>query len=160
MNKELHKGNILRATWWDYDQGGYYFITFKTLHRAPFLGRIESGQMMLSDEGKQAVQLWKEIPSKFPFVELDEFVIMPDHVHAILLIKENRSTINREPTGDAFESRNPMRHNGLSKVVRWYKGRATFELRKLNERFEWQSRYHDKIIRNENHLEITRQYIR
>ena len=83
-NKYTIKSTRLEG--YDYSQDGMYFVTICTKDREEFFGKIEDGEMVLSKIGKIAEKFWKEIPKHFPFVILDEFVIMPNHVHLIIEI--------------------------------------------------------------------------
>lgn len=74
---------------WDYRWKGYYFVTINTGGRERYFGEIVNGKMNLSPLGLLAEKYWKEIPEHFPFVEVDEFVIMPDHIHGIIRITKN-----------------------------------------------------------------------
>ncbi len=80
-----HKGSI-RYHGYDYTQPGRYFITICTKNRKRHFGLIEHEKMILSEKGKIAQQILIDIPLHFPFMRLDEYVIMPDHVHAIIII--------------------------------------------------------------------------
>ena len=71
---------------WDYGWNGAYFITICTLNREFFLGDIVDGEMKLSEIGEMANKFWLEIPEHFPFVKLDVHVVMPNHVHGIIVI--------------------------------------------------------------------------
>ena len=136
--------------------------------------------MQLNELGQTAKKYWLEIPSYFPFIELGEFVVMPNHTHGILIINKTndngedrrRDAINRvstllsstdkhpsKKTGGFAGNKNPMFHENISRVVRWYKGRCSFEIRKMHRDFEWQSRYHDRVIRNEQEHHRIAQYI-
>ena len=158
--------------------------------------------MQLSEIGKLAEQYWSEIPEHFPFVELGNFIVMPNHFHGILIINnfpnsvetrfiasnngnennENNETrliasnINennennennetrliaslQENVGGFSGDKNPMLHENISKIIRWYKGRCSFECRKINANFAWQSRFHDHIIRNSKSFETIQNYI-
>jgi putative transposase len=70
----------------DYSKGSSYFITICTLGKAIWFGNILNQRMILSESGQIAEKLWQEIPDHFSFVSLDEYVIMPDHVHGIIVI--------------------------------------------------------------------------
>lgn len=109
------------------------------LHTRPglFFGDVENGVMRLNEIGNVANSIWAEIPKQFSFVELGEYVVMPNHVHGILIINKSIPGYH-----------NPMLHENISRVVRWYKGRCSFEIRKIHSDFAWQSRFHDHIIRN------------
>ena len=75
-----------RAQWWDYGWNGAYFITICTKNREHFFGEINNGKMVLSPTGVIADILWHEIPNHAPFVELGDFVVMPNHIHGILIL--------------------------------------------------------------------------
>jgi putative transposase len=70
----------------DYSNGNRYFITICTQGKAIWFGKILNQQMILSEYGQIAKKLWQELPEHFSFVSLDEYVIMPDHVHGIIII--------------------------------------------------------------------------
>ncbi|MGB3848670.1 MAG: transposase, partial [Tunicatimonas sp.] len=82
-----------RAPWWDYGWEGAYFITICTHDRQHFFGNIEGGVMQLSPVGALAHQYWQEIPGRFPYAQLDAWVVMPNHMHGILIIR--RDAVNR-----------------------------------------------------------------
>jgi putative transposase len=75
-----------RAQWWDYGWNGAYFITICTRNRAHFFGEINNGHTVLSHLGVIADILWHEIPNHNPFVDLGDFVVMPNHMHGILIL--------------------------------------------------------------------------
>ena len=76
---------------WDYGSPGLYFITICTKNRECYFGEIKNGEMILNETGKIADQCWAEIPAHFKLVELGEFVIMPNHLHGIIIINESVS---------------------------------------------------------------------
>jgi putative transposase len=75
-----------RAPWWDYGWNGPYFITICTQNRKHFFGEIHDGKMALSHLGVIADILWHEIPNHTKFVKLGDFVVMPNHIHGILIL--------------------------------------------------------------------------
>lgn len=75
-----------RLQTWDYGRNAFYFITICTKNREHYFGEIANGQMILSEIGLLANKYWNEIPEHFPFVILDAFVVMPNHVHGIIII--------------------------------------------------------------------------
>jgi REP element-mobilizing transposase RayT len=161
----------IRLVNWDYRNPGLYFVTICTEKRKPFLGDINNGIMGLSIAGSIAHYYWSKITGQFRSVELDEFIVMPNHVHGIIGITGNNDTkpvgsrIHRDPDrtqrGGATRKHNPMLYKThLGKIIRWYKGRCTFEIRKRDyPDFAWQSRFYDHIIRNEQSLQRIRKYI-
>jgi len=154
---------------WDYSWNGLYFITICTQNREFYFGDVVKGEMILSAIGEIVKKYWYEIPKNFPFVELDEFVVMPNHIHGIIIINKkddneshpDRDAINRVCTdvGGITGIKNPMLSDNLSRIIRWYKGRVSFESRKIHLDFTWQSRFHDHIIRNDESLQRIRDYI-
>ena len=155
-----------RLDCWDYSKYGFYFVTICTHKRKLFFGITSDDDIKLNTAGKIAEKSWLNIPKKFVDVELDEFVIMPNHVHGIIFITINhdsrRALINQGSTDDKQIKNNPMKQElSLGKIIRWYKGKTTFEIRhQLNQSdFGWQSRYYEHIIRNQKELEKIREYI-
>lgn len=73
---------------WDYGNDAAYFVTICTQNREHYFGEIDNGIMQLSEIGKMTNKYWLEISNHFPFVQMDEFVIMPDHVHGIIIINK------------------------------------------------------------------------
>ena len=203
MDKFQNKYRIQSARLqnWDYGSNGAYFITICTQNREHFFGEIignnsssnKEKSMRLNEIGLLAEKYWKEIPKQFPYVELGNFVVMPNHTHGILIIN-HRSPIGlvdgdglmerdrsmgrdglmdacvetrliaslpsrTEKTGGFAGTKNPMLNDNISRIIRWYKGRCSFEIRKINTDFKWQSRFHDHIIRNTKSFENIQNYI-
>ncbi len=169
------KNGQLRLRSWNYSWHGCYFITIKTKDRTSFFGEIAEGKMILNESGKLAHELWEEIPKQFNFIHLGEFVVMPDHIHGILILQHPDSyylndsgvAIHRDQTENLSEIKkggitginNPMTQDTISKVIRWYKGRCSYEVRKIGIPLEWQSRFYDHIIRNQQAFSRISQYI-
>jgi REP element-mobilizing transposase RayT len=149
----------------DYAQAGEYFITICTKDRECFLGEIQQGAMVLLEAGKIAQTHLLEIPERFGNVVLNEWVIMPNHIHMILIIVgDRRNMINHVPTVKTNKSgipNNPMEmpDDTIGKMIRWYKGRVSYECRKPGLVFKWQDRFHDHIIRDRRSLENIRRYV-
>jgi len=158
----------LRLQSWDYGWDAYYFVTIKTKNRISFFGNVIAEAMHYSAQGKLANEYWEMIPEKFPFAKLDEYIVMPNHVHGIIEIDKSlkcRHAINRMPTfqgnvGGFAGLKNPMLYENLSRIIRWYKGRVSFEIHQAGYEFAWQTLFHDRIIRNIMELNRIRYYIR
>ena len=201
QNKFQNKYRIpsSRLQTWDYGTNGAYFITICTQNREHFFGVVQNGTVQLSEIGKISEQLWIEIPNQFPFIELGSFVVMPNHVHGVLIVNKivspsvetrfiasnnigsldnietrliasnNIESIDNKETrliaslpnknGGFSGDKNPMLNDNISKIIRWYKGLCSFECRKINSDFGWQSRFHDHIIRNSKSFDIIQNYI-
>jgi len=161
--KNQYRIPSVRLQSWDYGQNGAYFVTICTKNRASYFGDVVDGRMQLSQIGQLAERFCNEISHHFPYIDLGRYVVMPNHLHIIINIcksDDRRDAINRVFTGGITENKNPMLHDNLSRVIRWYKGRVTFESRKTNAGFAWQSRFHDHIIRNEESFNEITEYIK
>jgi len=153
---------------WGYSNTGLYFVTICTANRELYFCDIINGEMQLSEIGNMANKFWKEIPEHFPFVELDEFVIMPNHVHGIIIInkpndgecidKRNVKTPNLGVSTTAIASKK-WKPESLGVIINQYKRICTINARKIHADFVWQSRFHDHIIRNDDSLQRIRDYI-
>ena len=132
-----------RLKGYDYSREGAYFITICTHNRVHLFGHIADDEMHLSPVGEIAVARWDAIPDHYPDVDLDTFIVMPNHVHGILLLtgKSDFKTV-------------------LGRVINGYKGAVTAGVcRQHLGIIVWQSRYHDHIIRGETDLNRIRQYV-
>jgi REP element-mobilizing transposase RayT len=174
MDKFQNKYRIqsVRLQNWNYGSNGAYFITICTQNREHFFGDIVvknssntiEKSMQLNEIGLLGEKYWMEIPKQFPYVELGNFVVMPNHTHGILIINHRLSIglidiPKTEINGGFARTKNPMLNDNISRVIRWYKGRCSFEIRKIHADFNWQSRFHDHIIRNSQSFETIQNYI-
>jgi putative transposase len=159
--KNKYRIESIRLKGWDYRNPGYYFVTICTKNREPYFGHIINGEMHLSPVGEIAVQCWREIPYHHTGVGLDEFVIMPNHAHGIIVICNPVGTLYATSLPDkSTMSEISLRAGSLGVIIRSYKSAVT-RLAGLNgfKEFAWQSRYYDRIIRDESSLHRIRQYI-
>ncbi len=146
-----------RNPYWDYSSRGAYFITICTKNRKAYFGRFDNGVFHATQVGKIAIEEWKKTPEirNDMNIELDEYCLMPDHFHAIIIFGNNESkAIHRVPNKFGPQSKN------LASVIRGFKSAVKIFAIKNNIDFSWQPRYHDRIIRNKKELENTRRYIR
>jgi len=180
-NKYRIKSHRLKN--WNYTNSGAYFITICTKNKEQYFGKIINKKMTLNEIGKIADNYWQEIPKHFKNVKLDKYVVMPNHVHGILMIDKNgcndvckhvacenkckyiacrdvalqRLYVGKNPNMSKIS---PKKHS-ISSIIRSYKSICTKMINKIpNEiSFTWQPRFHDHIIRNKNELNRIRQYI-
>jgi len=144
------KPNRLRN--YDYSQSGYYFVTICTIGRKEFFGDIREARMELNRYGEIVNQCWYDLPRHYPNCSLDSFVIMPNHIHGIIVID------NKNVGGNGFK---PFPTHGLPEMIRGFK---TFSSRRINERilgknrFAWQKSFYDHILRSEKSLGLIREY--
>ena len=136
---------------YDYSLPGKYFVTICTKNKTPYFGKIENGEMKLSDIGIIARDLWIAIPDHCPNIGLDEFVIMPDHIHGIISIKTNC---------DSGKPRISPKPGSLGAIVGSYKSAVSKIIHRFDPDFKWQPRFYDHIIRSDSELSRIRKYIR
>lgn len=143
---------------WDYGSSALYFITICTKDKTPYFGTIEFNEtediayLQKTELGLIAENFWIEIPKHFPFVKLDEFIIMPNHIHGIVFI-------DKEPQIQWQENKFGPQSNNLASIIRVYKAAVKKYSTLNNIEFEWQERYYDHIIKSEKELESIRKYI-
>ena len=164
MKYKKHKQ--YRLPGYDYTGEGNYFVTICTHNRVEYFGKITNGKMILSDAGKIVEQIWNEIPVKFANVRLDVYQIMPDHFHGIIIIQSDncRNLIHQIPNPNEFKSgikNNPMELKSISlgRIIRWFKGRVKFDVSKIIPNFKWQTRFYERIIRNDKEFYFISEYI-
>ena len=145
-----------RASWWDYGWPGTYFITICTAERRPYFGEIIDGKMVLSNIGVLADVLWHDLPCHAHQVDLGAFVIMPNHMHGILILKENGN--NTPPNYGETRFQNQGK-NTVSAMVGGYKSALSKHAHRLGFTFAWQARFHDHIIRNDLEYQRINDYI-
>jgi len=143
-----------RLPYYNYASSGYYFVTLCTKNRLKYFGSVQNGSIILSDIGRIVERSWQYIPRSSSFATLDQFVIMPNHLHGIILLDNPYE--DRELTEKRFEIRN----NSLSVIIRTFKAAVTARVREKHPSLLlWQERYYDRIVRNEKELQIVRNYI-
>ena len=161
--KNKYRIQTTRLQNWDYGRNGTYLVTLCTQDREWYFGEVMHGEMKLSETGKIAMKFWQEIPDHFPFVKLDAFVIMPDHIHGIVVInKSPEETQNlASPSKSISGPKNKFgpQSKNLASVIRGFKTGVTLYARNHDIGFAWQPRYHDQIIRNGAVLRSMRKYI-
>ncbi|MEZ4984907.1 MAG: transposase [Saprospiraceae bacterium] len=154
-----------RAQWWDYGRNGAYFITICTKDRHYFFGEIADEKMILSPVGAIADVLWHQIPHHAPFVELGAFVVMPNHIHGILVLNKPPDD-NGDNDGDIPPPETPgqkrFRNQGaetVSSIIGSYKSAVTRHANRLGLANGWQPRFDDRIIWDDEAYERVTQYI-
>lgn len=168
--RNKYRVDTIRLKNYDYSSNGYYFITICTKNRIHYFGKITDQKMQLSEIGKVAHNCWLEIPNHFPFVVLDEFVIMPDHIHGIVVINkkeglpvEAQDFVPPPPSSPLPppQSKNTFgpQSKNLASIIRGFKVGVKKYATMNNIDFAWQSKYYEHIIRNEKALNRIRQYI-
>ena len=161
----------VRLQKWNYSSDGYYFITICTKDREHFFGKIKNGIMFLNELGCIVHEQWKMTGIIRNNVILDEFVVMPDHIHGIIQIVETRRGASLTKHGASLTKHGaslrikqnkfgPLPQNSLPSIINHFKGAIKRICNKIDINFHWQSRYHDRIIRNQTELNKIREYIK
>lgn len=174
QNKYRIKSN--RLQWYDY-RLWRFFVTICTDDREHFFGKIENGNILLNEIWMVAHEYRINIPKHFPHITLDEFVIMPNHVHGVLIVDwvdQNSMESVETPHGashiDNRETRRvvslqnkfgPQKTTSLWYIINQYKWSVTRQTYKhvITKEFSRQSNYYEHIIRDENELQAIRKYI-
>jgi REP element-mobilizing transposase RayT len=133
----------MRLAGFDYTQPGGYLVTICLQDRRFLLGNLVDGCVALSGTGQIVERLWNEIPRHYPHVALDGYVVMPNHMHGVLIF------------GDAVGAGHARPLQGLPIVVGSFKSAVTKEL----GRSIWQRSYWDRIIRSESELHRAQNYV-
>jgi len=157
FDPETRRRRSIRLKEYDYSQAGAYFVTICTHGHVCLLGEIVEGEMILNGAGVIVLEVWGQLPRHYAHVVLDSFVIMPNHVHGVVVLGDNsaiRAGLKPAPT--------VRRVHGLQEIVRAFK---TFSSRRINE-FQgtrgvpvWQRNYYEHIIRSYKTLNAMREYI-
>jgi len=155
MPDNLPQRKSPRLSDYDYSQEGAYFITICTHDRRALFGQVVDQEMALNAYGKVAGQYLQTIPEHFAFVKVDQYIVMPNHVHVIIVIFDH----NEKYSPEGFQR--PV-GGSVSTIIRSYKSIVTREINRLRQTRGkiWQSRFHDHIIRNEGSLNKIREYVK
>jgi putative transposase len=162
--KNKYRVASTRLTDWDYSKEGFYFVTICTKDRKCNLGEIKNNNVYLSDIGRIIFNYWLEMPGHFNNVKLDDWIIMPNHLHGIIEILQAKDFGN-EHCRDApwrVSTRNkfaPLKPKSLQSIVNHFKGAVKRECNKNNLDFEWQPRYYEHIIKNDEDYARIKEYI-
>lgn len=172
----------LRANWHDYD-GGMYFVTFNTKDKEHYLGEIADNKMKLSEIGQYANNQLENVSAHYQYAEIPLWVVMPNHIHAIVIIKQeldNVKSCNVVARNDSTDdsTTNPTNHlqnnpidkneymsslspkkNTLSVVIRGIKSSITKFANEHSLAFAWQTKYYDRIIRDFDEMNRITEYI-
>ncbi|WP_036199620.1 transposase [Meiothermus ruber] len=165
-NPDKHHRRSVRLKGYDYTQAGAYFITICAQNRECLFGDVVDGEMRLNEIGLIVRDEWLKTAILRPSVVLDEYVVMPNHIHGVIIITDDcrgtlhgRGTLQRAPTIEQFGK---PTSNSIPTIVRLFKSATT---KRINEHRGtpgmpvWQRNYYEHIIRNDASLNRIRQYI-
>jgi REP element-mobilizing transposase RayT len=173
-----YRSGTIRHDEWDYRRSAWYFVTICTEDRHSFFGQVRNGVVGLSAAGCIAAQEWRRTPSVRPYVRLDAWIVMPDHIHGLIGITTespfysgndatNQSAVDSSrrdestATGDGENDNDfRLRAHSLGAIMCQYKSVCTKRIRRNGmPQFEWQSRFYDRIVRTRDAFRRARRYI-
>ena len=157
MGYLLNPRKNLRLKRYDYSNPGYYFVTICTKNRMRLFGDVVQGQMLLNDAGTMIQTVWQTLQQLYTSIRIDEFIVMPDHIHGIIII--NKPMVGGKTTA-------PCSSISLQNIIKNFKSYTTFKYIKHVQQYAWepfekklwQRSYYEHIIRNEDRLKTIRQY--
>ena len=176
FDPEKHHRRSIRLRNYDYSQPGAYFVTICTYQKQSWFGEIKNGQIYLNQLGKIVADEWLKTCKIRPNFKLDEWVIMPNHFHGIVIINDysgdNQSLGNGQSASrfrrtqfdqltdhDAPPQQKP---NSLSSCIAGFKSAVTKRINLLRQNTDtpiWQRNYYESILRDEKYLAVVREYI-
>ena len=177
---EVHRRRSIRLKGYDYSLAGAYFVTIVAQGRLCLFGGVADGEMRLNDAGAMVCRVWEGMPRRFPAIEMDEFVVMPNHVHGVMFIRQrwgsrsgvagtttrDAATVGQKDAGAATGATTRVAPT-LGDVVGAFKslttvayGRGAREMGwpRFDKRL-WQRNYYERVIRDELELGRAREYI-
>ena len=177
FNPDIHRRRSIRLQGYDYSQAGAYFITICTQNRECMFGEIVDGKMALNHAGNMIQTVWDEIPFHYAGIEIDEFIVMPNHIHGIITIvvvgatprgcpgvgQENGQAQGPAPTGGTGNtgtlSLGDMVHRFKTMTTKRYADGVKQSGWQSFPGKLWQRNYWEHIVRNEMELNRIREYI-
>lgn len=174
--KTVQRRKVVRLTAYDYTTAAAYFVTVCVQGRSCELGDLSNDTVRLSEIGEIVHTCWWDIKPRFANVELDEYVIMPNHIHGIIILREDvgagfprlatrtgNDTVGGDPSRTQGAETAPLRKPTLGQVIAYFKYQSTKRINLVRGssglKF-WQRNYHEHVIRGEQDLRDVRAYIR
>jgi len=168
FNPDIHRRQSIRLKSHDYSSAGAYYVTVCAQNRECMFGKIVNTEMKLNDAGRMVERWWAELNHKFPTVVTDEYIVMPNHFHGIVVIIGYPDPVGAALRGRPHKSGHP--HRGaptLPDIVDWFKTMATNDyIRGIKQRrwppFQkrlWQRNYYERVIRDDAEIHRVREYI-
>lgn len=165
LYKNIYRTDSSRLSAWDYCTPWWYYITINTKNHQEQFGVIKNGKMLFNKLGQICEQEWLKTKELRNNIDLDYFIIMPNHIHGIIILneddtKDSRDVARNVSTETNFHSSIAPKRNSLSSIIRAFKSAVTNKGHKLGfYDFAWQTLFYDHIIRNDKELFRIRKYI-
>lgn len=170
-NRYRHRRRSTRLKGWDYTRPGAYFVTINVKGHVCFFGKVENNRVILSEVGKVAHDKLVAIPEQFSHVSLDQFEVMPNHIHVITFIERPVEAVckdvplehpykENENKAEYYRKISPKK-GSISVIFRSYKASVkTWCNNNGYGDFDWQPRFDDRVIRSNEELKRIRKYIK
>ncbi len=156
FDPQKHHRRSIRLQGYDYSQAGAYFVTIVAWQREMLFGDIvDGGDVVLSDFGKIVAEKWGWLEAQYDYVELGEWIVMPNHFHGILIIHD-------DGRGGSRPAPTPIKRKPLGGLIGAFKTVSTKEINLLRDtegQVVWQRNYYEHIIRNEREMDRITRYI-
>jgi len=144
-----HRRRSIRLKGFDYRRAGAYFVTICTQHRACLFGDVVRGEVALTDAGAMVRRVWDELSGRYPGVETDAFVVMPNHVHGVVILTGEPSGLSLADVVHRFKTLTTRLYTAGVRNLGW----PAFHARL------WLRNYYERVIRDRTSLERIREYI-
>jgi len=170
LYKNKYRVESARLQDYNYASPGAYFVTVVTHNRECLFGNLVDGKVVLNGMGKIVEECWYDLPNHYSYITLDQFIVMPNHIHGIVIINNAavetghivETGLRPVSTTTTTTTTTTTKNHGLSEIVRALKSfsaRKINKLRKTKNLLVWQSRFYDHIVRDEKSLNNIREYI-
>ena len=156
FDPKIHHRRSIRLKGYDYSQTGAYFVTIVAYQRECLFGEVVEGEMVLNDYGLIVDETWQWLEKQYPYVELGARVVMPNHSHVILIIRDNRRGGSRTAPTE------PIKRKPLGRLIGAFKTVSTKQINLLRDtegQVVWQRNYYERIIRDEREMDRIHRYI-
>ena len=160
--KNKFRINSMRLQHWNYSWPAMYYVTICSKDRICCMAEIKNNQVYLSEIGKIVFNEWLNTEKLRQYILLDDFIIMPNHLHGIIVIEDNdfgtncRDRVHPVSTGHKFGHVKPK---SLSTIINTFKGAVTRQCHKINLNFQWQPKFYEHIINSQDDYARIKEYI-
>jgi putative transposase len=163
-----HHRRSIRLKGHDYSSAGIYFITICTHHREQIFGAIINGEMQLNEFGQIVANHWQWLATQHPYVKLGEWVVMPNHLHGILVLTDtprrggSRTAPTTHDATQTISTNDASKHKPLGRLIGAFKTVSTKEINQIRNTPGipiWQRNYYEHIIRDKEAQHNIRRYI-
>jgi len=164
----IHHRRSVRLQGYDYSRGGAYFVTICTQDRARLFGEVIGRQMNLHAAGRMIAEVWVGLPARFSMANVDAYVVMPDHLHGVLILRDEvGERVEQAEVGHVHDHSRGTLSGTIGRILQAFKSISTHGYIQGVEQQDWppfvgrlwQRNYYERIIRSEHALERIRGYI-